>query len=175
MVEPGSRIRRDPTLEESQTHLDGQGDEPCGLEFEVEGRMAKDPTLPPFRPEDNRPERPLPPVVSGGETRGSSSGVRSLAGAGREDERARAFGDRLGRDLERRLLEVLPQLERAPEEPARLLVEQRADLQAGRVAVLQHAAQVVHGQAGVDDVLDDQHVPSLDRCVEVLEDAHDPR
>ena len=38
----------------------------------------------------------------------------------------------------------------------------------------QVAEQVVEGESRVDDVLDDQHVASLDRLVEVLEDPHDP-
>ena len=40
---------------------------------------------------------------------------------------------------------------------------------------LQVAHQVLEGEAGVDDVLDDQHVAALDRGVEVLEDADHAR
>jgi len=53
--------------------------------------------------------------------------------------------------------------------------QQRADLDRRGVAGLQVAEQVLQRQAGVDDVLDDQDVASVDRGVEVLEDPHDPR
>src|SRR5215207_8557466 len=55
------------------------------------------------------------------------------------------------------------------------LVEQGADLQGGRAPAAQVLEQVVEGQAGVDDVLDDEHVATLDLAVEVLEDADDAR
>ena len=40
------------------------------------------------------------------------------------------------------------------------------------VLAAQVLRDVVEGQAGVDDVLDDEHVLTLDRGGEVLEDAH---
>src|SRR3954468_2927753 len=46
------------------------------------------------------------------------------------------------------------------------LGEQRADLQRGRVAGPQVAHQVLQCEPGVDDVLDDEDVASLDRRVE---------
>ena len=55
------------------------------------------------------------------------------------------------------------------------LGQQGADLQRGRIARLQVAHQVLQGEAGVDDVLDDQHVAVFDRRIEVLEDAHHAR
>src|SRR4051795_5534380 len=55
------------------------------------------------------------------------------------------------------------------------LGQQRADLQRGRLARAEVAQQVLQGQPRVDDVLDDQHVASRDRAVEVLEDPHHAR
>src|ERR1039457_3282307 len=52
-----------------------------------------------------------------------------------------------------------------------LLHQQGADLEAGRAARLEVPAQVVEGEAAVDDVLDDQHVAAGQVGVEVL---HDP-
>ena len=57
--------------------------------------------------------------------------------------------------------------------PPRRLGEQGADLERGRLARAQVLEQVAQGEARVDDVLDDEHVPALDLGVEVLEDAHD--
>src|SRR6478752_8180618 len=54
------------------------------------------------------------------------------------------------------------------------LAEGGHDLQAGGVAAAQVADQVRQGQAGVDDVLDDQHVPAGDVGVQVLEDPDHP-
>src|SRR5215468_8117406 len=53
------------------------------------------------------------------------------------------------------------------------LAQQRDHLEAGRLPGGQVAQQPGQGQAGVDDVLDDQHVPAGDVAVEILEDAHD--
>src|SRR5437763_7449326 len=53
------------------------------------------------------------------------------------------------------------------------LRQERADLQRGRVARLEHPHQVRQRQAGIDDVLDDQHVAALDVDVEILEDPDD--
>src|SRR5215207_3690607 len=55
------------------------------------------------------------------------------------------------------------------------LVEQGAHLEGGRAPAAQVLEQVVQGQAGVDDVLDDEHVAALDLAVEVLEDADNAR
>src|SRR5215207_4224037 len=59
--------------------------------------------------------------------------------------------------------------------PALGLGQQGAHLQRRRIARAEVAQQVLQGQAGVDDVLDDEHVAPLDRRVEVLEDADDAR
>src|SRR4051794_8649719 len=59
--------------------------------------------------------------------------------------------------------------------PALGLGEQRADLERGRVAGPQVAQQVVEGEPGVDDVLDEEDVAALDRGVGVLEDPTDTR
>src|SRR5512132_2997199 len=48
------------------------------------------------------------------------------------------------------------------------LVQQGAHLEGGRAPAAQVLEQVVEGQAGVDDVLDDEHVAALDLAVEVL-------
>src|SRR6188508_1963126 len=47
-------------------------------------------------------------------------------------------------------------------QPSRGLVEQAADPDRGRVALPEVAQEVVERQAGVDDVLDEDHVASLD-------------
>src|SRR5829696_8018518 len=60
--------------------------------------------------------------------------------------------------------------------PAALgLREQRAHLERAGSARAEVAQQVLQRQARVDDVLDDEDVATLDRGVEVLEDADDPR
>src|SRR5918992_652418 len=48
------------------------------------------------------------------------------------------------------------------------LVEQAADADRGRIALPQVAQQVVQGEAGVDDVLDNDDVAPLDRLRQVL-------
>src|SRR5688500_9555839 len=53
--------------------------------------------------------------------------------------------------------------------------EQSADLERGRLARPQVAHQVRERQARVDDVLHHEHVPPLERDVEVFEDADDAR
>src|SRR5437868_182706 len=53
------------------------------------------------------------------------------------------------------------------------LRHQRRDLERGRLARLEVADQVGEGEARVDDVLDDEHVPPLDVDVQVLEDPDD--
>src|SRR3989441_11898567 len=50
-------------------------------------------------------------------------------------------------------------------------VEQRADVQAGRIACSQRAQQIIGGEAGVDDVLDQEHVPPGDLLVQVFDEA----
>ncbi len=58
--------------------------------------------------------------------------------------------------------------------PQRLgLAQQGADLDRGGVAGGQVGGQPAQGQAGVDDLVDDQHVAAGDVGVEVLEDADD--
>ena len=54
------------------------------------------------------------------------------------------------------------------------LGQQGADLQRGGIPRLERAKEVGQRQTRVHDVLHDQHVPALDRGVEVLEDAHHP-
>src|ERR1019366_5228989 len=56
-----------------------------------------------------------------------------------------------------------------------LLHQQRAHLEAGRVAGQQIALQVAEGEAAVDDVLDHQHVPVGQVHVEILDDADHAR
>src|SRR3972149_3014279 len=51
------------------------------------------------------------------------------------------------------------------------LVEERGDLERLGLARLQDAVEVVEGQAGVEDVFDDDDVQALDGVVEVLGDA----
>src|ERR671919_3188271 len=51
------------------------------------------------------------------------------------------------------------------------LVQQGAHLEGGRAPAAEVLEQVVQGQAGVDDVLDEQHVAALDLAVEVLEEG----
>jgi len=58
--------------------------------------------------------------------------------------------------------------------PALRLGQQGADLQAGGLAGLQVPQEIGQGQAGIDDVLDHEHVATLDVDVEVLEDPYDP-
>src|SRR5436190_1380420 len=53
--------------------------------------------------------------------------------------------------------------------------QQGADLQRRRVAGAEAAQQVLEREPRVHDVLDDEHVSTLDRGVEVLEDPHHAR
>src|SRR3954452_10280806 len=53
------------------------------------------------------------------------------------------------------------------------LRQQGADLERRGLAGLQVAHQVRERQAGVDDVLDDEHVAAGDVDVQILENAHD--
>src|SRR5699024_10675601 len=53
------------------------------------------------------------------------------------------------------------------------LPQHRADLDGGRAAGLEVGEQPRQGQAGVDDVLDDEDVLVLQVRIEVLEDPHD--
>jgi len=62
------------------------------------------------------------------------------------------------------------QVRQPPDTP----VEQRADGKTGRFARLEIAHEIAEGQAGVDDVLDEQDLAPGDSQVEVLFDAHDP-
>jgi hypothetical protein len=55
------------------------------------------------------------------------------------------------------------------DEPPVRAVEEGDGVQRGRRAQGQRLADVVERQAGVDDVLDEQDVAALDRCVQVLE------
>ena len=55
------------------------------------------------------------------------------------------------------------------DEPSVGAVEQRCDCERGRPPKREQLAQVVQGQAGIDDVLDDEDVPILDRPVQVLQ------
>src|SRR6478672_12005264 len=55
------------------------------------------------------------------------------------------------------------------------LRQQRADLERRWVARLEHSHQVRQRQAGVDDVLHDEHVAAFDVDVEILEDPDDAR
>jgi hypothetical protein len=57
------------------------------------------------------------------------------------------------------------------DEPAVGAVEQGRGGQRGGIAQPEGLAEVVEGEAGVDDVLDDEHVPAGDLGVEVLEEA----
>src|SRR5215211_5212080 len=54
------------------------------------------------------------------------------------------------------------------------LAEQHAHLERGRPPRPQRRQQVVEGQPGVHDVLDQHHVPALDLVVEILEQPHHP-
>src|ERR1022692_4869511 len=56
----------------------------------------------------------------------------------------------------------------------RLFAQQNADGDRGRIARLQVVYQVGQGQAGVDDVLDHQHMAAADVDVEILEYPHHP-
>ena len=55
------------------------------------------------------------------------------------------------------------------DEPSVGAVEQGGDREGGGTAKGEHFAQVVQRQAGIDDVLDDEDVPILDRSVQVLQ------
>ena len=55
---------------------------------------------------------------------------------------------------------------------ARVLIEQRGELQAGRVVRPQHFLQVAIGAARVEDVFHHQHIAAFDADVEVLGDLH---
>src|SRR4249920_3924083 len=57
--------------------------------------------------------------------------------------------------------------------PPGRLRHQRGDLERGGLAGLEVADQIGERQPGVDDVLDDEHVPALDVDVQILQDAHD--
>src|SRR5436190_14266035 len=71
-----------------------------------------------------------------------------------------------GGDLEPLILDV-------DRDPLHLrLLQQRAHLEAGRLARAQVLQQIVERQARVHDVLDEQHVAAGDLVVEVLQDAH---
>jgi hypothetical protein len=59
--------------------------------------------------------------------------------------------------------------------PALGLGEQRADLERARLAGAQVLEQIVQGQPGIDDVLDQEHIAIGDRGVEVLEDPDHAR
>ena len=61
------------------------------------------------------------------------------------------------------------------DEPARRLVEQRADPERGRVLAAQVPDEVVEGEAGVDDVLDQQDVLVGDARGQVLDDPDQAR
>src|SRR5258708_2991924 len=52
-------------------------------------------------------------------------------------------------------------------------IQQRADAHAGWAALLQALHQIAQREAGVYDVLDDQHVLPRDRRLQILEDAYD--
>jgi hypothetical protein len=56
-------------------------------------------------------------------------------------------------------------------EPPVGAVEQRCGGEGARIPQQQRLAQVVEGQPGVDDVLDDEHVTPVDAGVEVLQKA----
>src|SRR6266550_2054249 len=58
------------------------------------------------------------------------------------------------------------------DEPPVGTVEQRRDREGGRPTQREQLAQVVQRQAGVDHVLDDEHVAALDRPVQVLQQPH---
>ena len=58
---------------------------------------------------------------------------------------------------------------------ARRLVEQRGDAQGFGLLLQKDLAQVGEGQAGVEDVFDDQDVLALDRLVEVLDELDGAR
>ena len=53
-----------------------------------------------------------------------------------------------------------------------MLIEQRGELQAGRVVRPQHFLQVAIGAARVEDVFHHQHIAAFDADVEVLGDLH---
>src|SRR5579864_5439801 len=56
--------------------------------------------------------------------------------------------------------------------PARRLVEQRGNFQRLRLALLQHATQIAEREAGIENVLDENHVQTFDAGVEILVEAH---
>src|SRR5579872_4486804 len=58
---------------------------------------------------------------------------------------------------------------------ARRLVEQRGDFQRLRLALLQHAAKIAEREAGIENVLDQNHVQAFDAGIEVLVETHLPR
>ena len=58
------------------------------------------------------------------------------------------------------------------DEPAVRAVEQRHGREAGGIAQRERLREEVQRQAGVDDVLDDEHVPADDGRVEILEQPH---
>src|SRR5258708_37887544 len=60
-------------------------------------------------------------------------------------------------------------------QPAHAAVEQRAHLQAARMAFVERAQQVTQGQARIDDVLDEQDVLAFDARIEILDDANQSR
>src|SRR3990170_3083177 len=62
-------------------------------------------------------------------------------------------------------------IDRDLHQPAGRLVEERADAQRGGVLPVQVADEVVEREPGVDDVLDDEDVATLNGAREVLEDA----
>src|SRR5213079_1625951 len=57
------------------------------------------------------------------------------------------------------------------DQPAERAVEEGDHLEGCRPAVAKLAQDIVEGEAGVDDVLDQEHVPALDRVVDVADDA----
>ena len=57
--------------------------------------------------------------------------------------------------------------------PPRGLVEQRHDLDRGGLPRVEHVGEVVEGEAGIHDVLNDDDVASRDAHIEVLVDADD--
>src|ERR1035437_5359609 len=52
------------------------------------------------------------------------------------------------------------------------LVEQGADLDGAWVLTLEIAEQVIQGQAGVDDVLNEQNISAIDWRAQILEDSY---
>ncbi len=58
------------------------------------------------------------------------------------------------------------------EQAHRLTVEQHAETQTAGAAGAQHAQHVANAQAGVHDVLDQQHIAASNRHIQILDDAH---